>query len=745
MARKCFKGKIASRVLQRIPSGIPGFDEMIGGGFLPGNAVAITGDAGAGKTLFSLQAFLNRKYSEDKQGLIISFEENAKEISDICKSLDYKYGPFVKILYFSPGLMKQNKLLGRIKSELRKNKVKGLLLNSLTKINSPAAKSDEFQTGLYNLIKQYYAEAIICFQGESALPLKTFDSVINLSIDRAGSRVERKLQVLKMRGSTYEEVPVECEITASGFVTGFVRGGTAVKANEVNAAISFHDIDIDSKILQGFRSQHPDLNLRFLKSEFEGGDYYQRTEEIKTSIRLGEFKYDIISCSLYEIKELAREKLILPISDYFVKSVEEEFFKVVREVCSYEGQLYSLPNHISPLSLIYRKDIFKKHGMKVPETSAELIDVLKILLEKEKSFKHGIVFPGGRALRHCFYTYFLTGAQDFKKIEGSIEEINCEMSRNALKFLYDCTYKHKIAPEIAVNEAQEECAKRVIKGEALCTEWWACSEIGAMMKKNKELGEILGFETIPVFHPKAAPVSIIHGGGYVIPVTSKNPVGAAEVIRYLSGYEAGKIIKIIGNYPTLSGRIDLWEELEQKIPYYMNAVKFLETAYSLGEVLQREEYSKTVLECVQDTLLKKKSLNDSLNIAGEKLKRWKRISFYYRAVEDAKKFIERNHSSKLKLSDISKSVNLSPHFFSRIFRENSGKTVFKYLLEVRLDRAKKLLKENYRLNITQIAGKTGFSNVFHFGTVFKKHTGTTPREYRLNNQESAGVAKRAIF
>ena len=114
-------------------------------------------------------------------------------------------------------------------------------------------------------------------------------------------------------------------------------------------------------------------------------------------------------------------------------------------------------------------------------------------------------------------------------------------------------------------------------------------------------------------------------------------------------------------------------------------------------------------------------------------------------MEDAKKFIERNHSSKLKLSDISKSVNLSPHFFSRIFRENSGKTVFKYLLEVRLDRAKKLLKENYRLNITQIAGKTGFSNVFHFGTVFKKHTGTTPREYRLNNQESAGVAKRAIF
>ncbi len=74
-------------------------------------------------------------------------------------------------------------------------------------------------------------------------------------------------------------------------------------------------------------------------------------------------------------------------------------------------------------------------------------------------------------------------------------------------------------------------------------------------------------------------------------------------------------------------------------------------------------------------------------------------------------------------------ANLSPYYFIRLFKKETGKTPQQYLVELKIDKAKELLAfSNY--SVTEICFLCGFSEHSHFSKVFKKLTGLTPLNYR---------------
>ena len=99
------------------------------------------------------------------------------------------------------------------------------------------------------------------------------------------------------------------------------------------------------------------------------------------------------------------------------------------------------------------------------------------------------------------------------------------------------------------------------------------------------------------------------------------------------------------------------------------------------------------------------------------------------AIKQAVLFMHANFSNKITLSDIAKSVHLSPSYFSELFREKSGITVSQYLLELRIDYAKKLL-DSTNDSITDICFACGFTSLSNFMKNFKKTTNTSPLKYR---------------
>ena len=87
-------------------------------------------------------------------------------------------------------------------------------------------------------------------------------------------------------------------------------------------------------------------------------------------------------------------------------------------------------------------------------------------------------------------------------------------------------------------------------------------------------------------------------------------------------------------------------------------------------------------------------------------------------------------SEPLSLVQLASSSGLSPSHFSRAFREATGEPPHRFLVRVRLEKARDLL-EHTGLPVTAIALRCGFEQPAHFSTAFSKAVGMSPRAWRL--------------
>lgn len=104
----------------------------------------------------------------------------------------------------------------------------------------------------------------------------------------------------------------------------------------------------------------------------------------------------------------------------------------------------------------------------------------------------------------------------------------------------------------------------------------------------------------------------------------------------------------------------------------------------------------------------------------------------------AKAFIEENYHRDISLDDVSRKVDISPYYFSKLFKEETGENFIEYLTNIRIEKAKKLLLHS-DLSIKNICLDTGYSDPNYFSRLFKKQVGLTPTEYReINNVKVNG-------
>ena len=92
-------------------------------------------------------------------------------------------------------------------------------------------------------------------------------------------------------------------------------------------------------------------------------------------------------------------------------------------------------------------------------------------------------------------------------------------------------------------------------------------------------------------------------------------------------------------------------------------------------------------------------------------------------------YIEENLTKDLTLAEIADVARMSPHYFSRAFRNSTGIPPHRYVIDRRIEKAKTLLSDNH-LPLVEVGLSVGFQNQSHFTTLFHKRTGVTPKVYR---------------
>jgi len=99
---------------------------------------------------------------------------------------------------------------------------------------------------------------------------------------------------------------------------------------------------------------------------------------------------------------------------------------------------------------------------------------------------------------------------------------------------------------------------------------------------------------------------------------------------------------------------------------------------------------------------------------------------------EIRRYVLENENKNFSLNEICYLFKVSPPFIRKAFRMNTGMSYNEWLLDTKIERAKELLRTNSRLRVKDVAAQLGYEQLY-FSTVFNKHVGMSPSEYKLRH------------
>jgi AraC-like DNA-binding protein len=107
---------------------------------------------------------------------------------------------------------------------------------------------------------------------------------------------------------------------------------------------------------------------------------------------------------------------------------------------------------------------------------------------------------------------------------------------------------------------------------------------------------------------------------------------------------------------------------------------------------------------------------------------------HYAYIRQSKAFMEKYLGDKIELNEIATAAFMSRFHYIRIFQQVYGRTPRKYLRDLRIEKAKELLKKGHSL--TGVCFDVGYESLPTFSNIFKRGTGYSPKAYQELNMSN---------
>ncbi len=141
----------------------------------------------------------------------------------------------------------------------------------------------------------------------------------------------------------------------------------------------------------------------------------------------------------------------------------------------------------------------------------------------------------------------------------------------------------------------------------------------------------------------------------------------------------------------------------------------------------RENYLEELKEAADTDALRRWFLNKTREVC-ENIST-SREKEYENVVSRVKSYIDENYAKDISLDDASRMVDISPYYFSKLFKQEVGENFIEYVTRTRIKNARRLLGDS-RYSIKEVCIMSGYSDPNYFSRIFKKYEGMTPSEYR---------------
>ena len=98
-------------------------------------------------------------------------------------------------------------------------------------------------------------------------------------------------------------------------------------------------------------------------------------------------------------------------------------------------------------------------------------------------------------------------------------------------------------------------------------------------------------------------------------------------------------------------------------------------------------------------------------------------------------FMEERLYGKFTMDELSQQLSFGKTYISRCFSKACGASIIDYFTKMKINEAKRLIRET-KYNFFEISEMLMFTNSHYFSTIFKKHTGMTPSQYKKSCKKS---------
>lgn len=223
---------------RRLSTGVPGLDEMIGGGVVAGDAVMLTGPAGSGKSTVATQ-FIAEGLRHGETSVIAVFEEYPEDYLARADARDSKIGAMIRggkleLIYLRPLDLSVDEALAAILEAVQRLGATRIVIDSLSGFEVALAPTfrEDFRESLYRLVGTLTATGVTVFMTAEVpegfadsrftsqkVSFITDEIIVQRYVEIEGELL-RVMAVIKVRGSDHSHEFRTYEITPNGVVVG---------------------------------------------------------------------------------------------------------------------------------------------------------------------------------------------------------------------------------------------------------------------------------------------------------------------------------------------------------------------------------------------------------------------------------------------------------------------------------------------------------------------------------------------
>lgn len=241
---------------------------------------------------------------------------------------------------------------------------------------------------------------------------------------------------------------------------------------------------------------------------------------------------------------------------------------------------------------------------------------------------------------------------------------------------------------------------------------------------------------------RACEVGIYSGGEYHYAAYREPPEGAQAAARKLiadyrdSWLHDVQILDVSGAVATLLKLLNEAEGQRVEISLLLSLLEGLfelvKQAHPDFEAVFEDEAGSGWKERVRMQLSFPQIKHDLLQMTEDCLNRIRtlRTDSGCRPVDMVKRWIEEHYSEQMELNALAQMVYLTPSYLSKLFRSETGMTITDFVIEVRMAKAKELLRSGAEYKTYEIGMRVGYPDPAYFNKLFKRMVGVTPNEFK---------------